>query len=628
MDMLRAHEKFSTADGGREIPSADDEALNRAAPGGETIGRCEQWKVRDKGCRLSFGKVANALSSGYDSIYLVNLENDSYEEFSSQGRYEELKIEQSGTDFFADTLRNISRVVCEGDRERLANAMQKENLLQNTSGTEPFSILYRLLIGGKPLYYSLKAIRDDSDGQSHLIIGVRNVDDQIRNARRMGEQSDFTLDFTGLAKAISRDIESIYYVDLEDDSYLEYRSDGAYGLREIETGGKDFFSACQRDIQISVYSGDWEKVASAMDKENLLRTLRERESFSMDYRLLRDGKPLYYRLKVMPAEPGGSFRHLIIGVSNVDRQITEEQRQSAERQNLESFARIAQALAQDYFIIYYVDVETDYFIEYSAEGKFLEHGIEKRGEDFFRLSRRNMKRFVYREDLPDFREIFTKENILREVETHGSFSYTYRMVIENQPRYVMMKATRLDNRHIVIGTSDVDAQIRREQAQARALQQATELASRDPITGVKSKRVFVEAEHAWDERIMSGETSPFAVAFFDLNGLKTINDTFGHAAGDAYIKSGCAHICTTFQHSPVYRVGGDEFAAILTGQDYENRAELKARFRAENGARHFPDEAVTACGMSDYIPGEDSRFQDVLERADGDMYEDKKRLKK
>jgi diguanylate cyclase (GGDEF)-like protein len=138
----------------------------------------------------------------------------------------------------------------------------------------------------------------------------------------------------------------------------------------------------------------------------------------------------------------------------------------------------------------------------------------------------------------------------------------------------------------------------------------------------------VEAEHEWDERIMSGETSPFAVAFFDLNGLKTINDTFGHAAGDAYIKSGCAHICTTFQHSPVYRVGGDEFAAILTGGDYENRAELKARFQAENGARHFPDEAVTACGMSDYIPGEDSRFQDVLERADVDMYEDKKRLKK
>ena len=234
MDMLRAHEKFSTADGGREIPSADDEALNRAAPGEETIGCCEQWKERDKGSRLSFGKVANALSSGYDSIYLVNLENDSYEEFSSQGRYMELKIEQSGTDFFADTLRNISRVVCEGDRERLTNAMQKENLLNYTSRTEPFSILYRLLIGGKPLYYSLKAI--------HLIIGVRNVDAQIRNARRMGEQSDFTLDFTGLAKAISRDIESIYYVDLEDDSYIEYRSDGAYGLREIERGGRDFFN--------------------------------------------------------------------------------------------------------------------------------------------------------------------------------------------------------------------------------------------------------------------------------------------------------------------------------------------------------------------------------------------------
>ena len=623
MDMPRAHENFHTADCERQISVADDEALNWYAPGGETAGCCEPCRERDKGSGLSFGKVANALSSGYESVYLVNLENDNYVEFSSQGRYKEL----SGTDFFADTLRNISRVVCEGDRERLASAMQKENLLQSTAGAEPFSILYRLMIGGKPLFYSLKAIRDDSGGQNHLIIGVRNVDDQIQNARRMGERSDFTPDFTGLAKAISRDIESIYYVDLEDDSYIEYRSDGAYGLREIETGGKNFFNNCQRDIQISVYSGDWEKVASAMDKENLLRTLRERESFSMDYRLLRDGRPLYYRLKVMPAEAGESFRHLIIGVSNVDRQITEEQRQSAERQNLESFARIAQALAQDYFIIYYVDVETDYFIEYSAEGKFLEHGIEKRGEDFFRLSRRNMRRFVYQEDLPAFRNVFSKENILREVNIHGSFAHTYRMVIDGVPRYVKMKVMRLDKRHIVLGTSDIDAQVRREQAQAQALQRVTELASRDALTGVKSKRVFVDAELTWDVKIEDGTAEPFAVAVFDLNGLKAVNDSQGHAAGDDYIRDACKFICLTFQHSPVYRIGGDEFAAILSGSDYARREELKEGFRTENANRHFPEKPVVACGMSDYRPGADSRFQDVFERADQDMYENKKELK-
>ena len=131
----------------------------------------------------------------------------------------------------------------------------------------------------------------------------------------------------------------------------------------------------------------------------------------------------------------------------------------------------------------------------------------------------------------------------------------------------------------------------------------------------------------WDAGIEENKAAPFAVAVFDLNDLKTINDTMGHAAGDSYICDGCTLVCKTFQHSPVYRIGGDEFAAVLTGQDYEHRRELKESFRALNAARRAPEEAVVACGMADYVPGKDTRFQDVFERADADMYENKKFLK-
>ena len=568
-------------------------------------------------------------------------------------------------------------------------------------------------------------------------------------------------DFAGLAKALSRDIESIYYVDIETDCFLEFISDGAYGLLPIETSGSSFFTECEQNIQKAVWREDWERVANALDKPTLLGALRESKSFSMDYRLMVDSVGRWYRMKVIPAEEGESFRHIIVGVSNVDPQITREQRALAEQQNLSTFPRISQALAQDYFIIYYVDVETDYFIEYRAGDDFNKIGIEKQGEDFFNLSRRNIPRFTSAEDVPGFLEVFTKENVLHEVDNNGSFSITYRMLMEGGPKYVMMKAARLDDRHIVIGTSNINAEVqrrkaamvrssvaqalssdyflifyidtktdryieyrptesdteldleqgrenffdtsresiftnvceesreqvrklfdkehllellrengsytmdyrylmngvptyihmkasrmadrddthivlglrnidehvRREQAQARALQKATELASRDGLTGVKSKRVFVEAEMQWDAGIEENKAAPFAVAVFDLNDLKTINDTMGHAAGDSYICDGCALVCKTFQHSPVYRIGGDEFAAILTGQDFERRRELKESFRALNAARRPPEEAVVACGMADYVPGRDTRFQDVFERADADMYENKKELK-
>ena len=128
------------------------------------------------------------------------------------------------------------------------------------------------------------------------------------------------------------------------------------------------------------------------------------------------------------------------------------------------FAALAKALAQDYFIIYYVDVKTDYFIEYRAGDDFNKIGIEKQGEDFFNLSRRNIPRFTSAEDVPGFLEVFTKENILHEVDNNGSFSVTYRMLMEGGPKYVMMKAARLDDRHIVIGTSNVNAEVQRQKA--------------------------------------------------------------------------------------------------------------------------------------------------------------------
>jgi electron-transferring-flavoprotein dehydrogenase len=69
--------------------------------------------------------------------------------------------------------------------------------------------------------------------------------------------------------------------------------------------------------------------------------------------------------------------------------------------------------------------------------------------------------------------------------------------------------------------------------------------------------------------IEKGEQEPFAVAVFDINDLKKVNDLHGHKEGDACIRAACKKICTIFDHSPVFRVGGDEFIAILSGADYE-----------------------------------------------------------
>ena len=98
--------------------------------------------------------------------------------------------------------------------------------------------------------------------------------------------------------------------------------------------------------------------------------------------------------------------------------------------------------------------------------------------------------------------------------------------------------------------------------------------------------------------------------------------------GDRYIRDACRLICRTFQHSPVYRVGGDEFTVVLRGEDHQNRAALRERFdRAIDEAEGDP-RIIVAMGMADFEPGRDPAVNHVFKRADERMYLRKQELKK
>ena len=119
----------------------------------------------------------------------------------------------------------------------------------------------------------------------------------------------------------------------------------------------------------------------------------------------------------------------------------------------------------------------------------------------------------------------------------------------------------------------------------------------------------------------------------DLNGLKMINDTYGHEKGDVSINNLCRIICRVFKHSPVYRVGGDEFVVILENDDYEERDQLIQSIRdiflkniKDDSSQ--PWECVTAAvGCAVFDPETDKNADSVLARADEAMYENKKSLK-
>ncbi|MBR1884897.1 MAG: GGDEF domain-containing protein [Schwartzia sp.] len=169
----------------------------------------------------------------------------------------------------------------------------------------------------------------------------------------------------------------------------------------------------------------------------------------------------------------------------------------------------------------------------------------------------------------------------------------------------------------------------RENRQHEQLKSAWQAAYTDSLTGLKNKTAYRETEEQKNRRIADRTAPPFAIAVFDLNDLKTINDCFGHKEGDQYIIRASRLICNHFKHSPVFRVGGDEFVALLEGADFENRLALHHSFDSiMDEASREKNAMVIAMGLSDYDEGEDQAFHNVFARADHEMYLRKRTLKR
>lgn len=118
----------------------------------------------------------------------------------------------------------------------------------------------------------------------------------------------------------------------------------------------------------------------------------------------------------------------------------------------------------------------------------------------------------------------------------------------------------------------------------------------------------------------------FTVAVFDLNGLKTINDNYGHECGDKAIVDAAKVLIAVFGRDRLYRIGGDEFIAVLEGED-EIEGLFEALDRAITEANKQEKEYKTPLSMSKgyalYDQERDKEYREVAHRADDAMYADK-----
>ena len=159
------------------------------------------------------------------------------------------------------------------------------------------------------------------------------------------------------------------------------------------------------------------------------------------------------------------------------------------------------------------------------------------------------------------------------------------------------------------------------------------LATRDALTGMLNTRAYDQEIEKLTEGIASGDTK-FGFGLIDRNDLKVTNDTYGHERGNASLTALSQLISTNFAQSPSFRIGGDEFVVILKDTDYEHAQDRVDAFNDKVAALQQrvdlePWERISAAiGYALFDPAKDSDVDAVFKRADANMYDRKKFMKR
>jgi diguanylate cyclase (GGDEF)-like protein/PAS domain S-box-containing protein len=224
---------------------------------------------------------------------------------------------------------------------------------------------------------------------------------------------------------------------------------------------------------------------------------------------------------------------------------------------------------------------------------------------------------------------------MRELKS-GSVTYRLRRR-DGEYRWFEFSFSRVDApdgtlRHYQSAGRDITVRRRLEQKLAEQTEELRHLSLRDGLTGLYNRRGFLELS-AQVVRVAERERHGLAVLFVDLDGLKAINDGFGHEKGDAAIvEAGEVLRATCRATDLVARLGGDEFVVLASKVDEESIDVLKARIgqavAQANVSPHREYQLAFSLGVARFDPDAPVAIEALITEADARMYEAKQRRRR
>lgn len=143
----------------------------------EDISFLVSSQARQKQDEIFLQSIADILSSQCEYIYYISIDTNRYREYVAKDEYQVAGVNRVGDDWFKDTQTNIPIIIHEDDQDKLKEALTKESIIKNTEDGNVYSLSYRMITSGEPIYYSMRLSRSSVD-DTCVIAEVRNIQKQ------------------------------------------------------------------------------------------------------------------------------------------------------------------------------------------------------------------------------------------------------------------------------------------------------------------------------------------------------------------------------------------------------------------------------------------------------------------
>lgn len=560
-------------------------------------------------------EVTFPITKLYYASYYFDLTDDSFVELYTAVPQVRATIGEQGALRAAIALMS-ERLVLPDYKAMIAEFTDIDTLSDRMKGKDYISCEYEGIVSGWSEAIFVVVDRLDDGTLQHVLLLIRTISNQKRIELENIQKLKDDLEFERLAMLSVQESlgSSCWNVRLDDDGkIISSHWNGTFR----DALGYEYTDSINPKLMMElVHEDDLEEVKSrfgAVIKDPTMQSF-----FDMEFRVLTNDKGYkWFRAAGRVCKHDNMEGRVFFGVLvDVDEKIHAQQSFAIEKQAREKQLSILTSVADIYLTMHYIDLEMNTAEEIASVANItnLMHMKEHASQQM----RHVIKNVVDEKHLQRAYEFFDLSTVAQRLQNKQIISEEFLGVNVGWFRASFIVVHRGDDgvaKQVLFTTLVIEEEKRREE-------ELLLKSNTDKLTRFLNRTAYEEDMSAYT---FTPPAEDFVFVSLDLNGLKDVNDTYGHNVGDELIKGAASCMQSAFgDYGKLYRIGGDEFVAMLHASDeLVDRIvdDFKNAYRTWKG--RYVDGMAISCGVAQKskLPG--ASVEDLAEIADKHMYEEK-----